>query len=123
GTYLAVTLPRRLHAAPRLALPAPGVVFAHRMTLLTLAVGVVGGLLAMTRGAWSPGAGLGAVGLLSLGWGVLLHRGPGRPVVAWAACGAAVFGLLLAGVHQGLPHYHRKFGLRGQVRRHADLAT
>src|SRR5262249_19526380 len=31
------------------------------------------------------------------------------------------FFLLLIAVHQVLPHYARKFGLRGQVRRHVQL--
>ncbi len=33
------------------------------------------------------------------------------------------FAVLLAGVHEGLASYHRRFGLRGLVRRHRALAA
>jgi 4-amino-4-deoxy-L-arabinose transferase-like glycosyltransferase len=39
-------------------------------------------------------------------------------------CAAAViFGLLLVGIYLWLPSYHRRFALRGQVRRHAEIAA
>jgi dolichol-phosphate mannosyltransferase len=54
----------------------------------------------------------------------MLQRGRRRAVpAAWGALAAAVFLLLLTGVHQWLPGYHRRFALRGQVRVHQWLAA
>jgi len=38
----------------------------------------------------------------------------------WAACAGTVFVLMLLAVVHLLPAYHRRFSLRGQVRRHVD---
>src|SRR5437763_48231 len=52
----------------------------------------------------------------------LVHPGNGRGLVKLGVCGAATFAVLLVSVQGWLPDYHRKFGLRGQVRRHLELA-
>jgi len=39
---------------------------------------------------------------------------------AWKVCAGVVFVLLWVGVYVLLPDYHRRFALRGQVRRHQD---
>src|SRR5207245_3727805 len=41
----------------------------------------------------------------------------------WAACAGTVFVLMLVAVVELLPAYHRRFSLRGQVRRHVDEAA
>jgi 4-amino-4-deoxy-L-arabinose transferase-like glycosyltransferase len=63
---------------------------------------------------------------LCLGWclsstqwhGLRWRPGPRAGMV----CAATVFVLLLFGVYVLLPGYHRRFALRGQVRRHQDAA-
>jgi 4-amino-4-deoxy-L-arabinose transferase-like glycosyltransferase len=53
----------------------------------------------------------------------LARRTPAPPPRAWQLCSACVFLLLLAAVHHWLPDYHRRFAMRGQVRRHADATN
>jgi dolichol-phosphate mannosyltransferase len=45
-----------------------------------------------------------------------------RGLAKLGVCAAVTCAVLLAGVQGWLPEYHRKFGLRGQVRRHRALA-
>jgi len=122
GTYVSNALPwpvslARLRVHPRWNLAG------HRATLTTLALAIAVGVAAGLRGIWAPALvaswsiGCGA-GLLVLWW-----RGPSK--IAWrsgALCGATMFALLFTAVHELLPSYHRLFALRGQVRRHRDLA-
>jgi dolichol-phosphate mannosyltransferase len=54
--------------------------------------------------------------------GQLVRPGDRRGLGKLGVCAAVTFAVLLAGVHAGLPDYHRKFGLRGLVRRHRALA-
>jgi 4-amino-4-deoxy-L-arabinose transferase-like glycosyltransferase len=66
-----------------------------------------------------------ALPTLALALGTYLARGlpwNARFKTLWAvSVGVTALGLLVAS-HALLPHYHRHFGLRGQVRRHADMA-
>jgi len=54
--------------------------------------------------------------------GLLIRPGNRRGLVKLWGCTAVTFAVLLAGVQDWLPEYHRQFGLRGQVRRHRALA-
>lgn len=52
------------------------------------------------------------------------HSGRSRvPPRLWQGCAAVMFVVLLIGVEFWLPAYHRRFALRGQVRRHVDEAA
>jgi dolichol-phosphate mannosyltransferase len=125
GTYLANATPWR-----RWALALPGRTqlawnaWAHRATLGALACAIVVCGTAAARGWWPWPLALGGNLMLLALAAILWQRGPS--CVAWRAgalCGGAVFALLLASVHWLLPHYHRDFALRGQVRRHFELAN
>jgi 4-amino-4-deoxy-L-arabinose transferase-like glycosyltransferase len=61
---------------------------------------------------------------LAMGLGTYLTRAfPWRSVrTAWAVSAVVTTVVLFGAIHFWLPDYHRKFGLRGQVRRHSDLA-
>lgn len=97
--------------------------WTHWVTMGALGVAMImcGG--AAVRGWWPWPVAAGAeVVLLSLLAGLWRH-GPDR--IAWrggTTCGGVMFALLLLGVHLLLPNYHRAFALRGQVRRHHELA-
>jgi hypothetical protein len=122
GCYLDVALPRR-RAAVVLAL-SPLNRLAQRATLLVLAVGVGGSVLAVAAGLQRPGSGLALAGVAAAASGLVLRYGRGRPaVVSWGLCGAATFALLLAASQEVLPGYARKFSVRGQVRPQADLGA
>jgi 4-amino-4-deoxy-L-arabinose transferase-like glycosyltransferase len=97
--------------------------WAHRATLgaLVVGMGVAGAAGVRTLLAWPHVVAANLV-LLAI-FAVVWQRGPSRVAWrGWAACGVAVFALLLVGVHQILPDYHRTFALRGQVRRQFELA-
>jgi 4-amino-4-deoxy-L-arabinose transferase-like glycosyltransferase len=53
----------------------------------------------------------------------LVSQSGRRALAAWATCAAAVLVLLVIGSTQWMPGYHRRFALRGQVRRHRDLSA
>jgi hypothetical protein len=125
GTYLANAAPWRRWALalPGRAQPAWNA-WAHRATLGALACAIFVGGAAAARAWWPWPLALGGNLMLLALAAILWQRGPSR--VAWRAgalCGGAVFALLLAGVHWLLPHYHRDFALRGQVRRHFEMAN
>src|SRR5262249_11954546 len=90
------------------------------LTGVSLCLGIAAGIVAARAGLWSTSeALLAASALAGYGGSLILARGRlsfrGRWVVSWGA----VFVLLLMGVSTLLPAYHRRFSLRGQVRRHA----
>lgn len=125
GTYLANAAPWR-----RWALALPGRTqrawnaWAHRATLGALACAILAFGAAAARGWWPWPLALGGDLMLLALAAILWQRGPSR--IAWRAgaiCGGAVFAFLLIGVHWLLPHYHRDFALRGQVRRHFEMAN
>jgi dolichol-phosphate mannosyltransferase len=119
GCYLDAALPRR-RAAGGLTLPSLSRL-AHRATLLVLAVGIGGSLLAVSAGLQRPASGLTLAGLAAVAFGAVLRYGRGRPApVSWGLCGAATFALLLAASQEVLPGYARKFSVRGQVRPQAE---
>ena len=80
-----------------------------------IAVGAGASFLVAATGMIPSLYGLVLAGLAATGFALICRR---RPFTSWALCGAATFALLLAGVHQLLPAYARKFSLRGQVRGH-----
>jgi 4-amino-4-deoxy-L-arabinose transferase-like glycosyltransferase len=45
------------------------------------------------------------------------------PPRLWRVSAVLVFAVLLVGIYEGLPRYHRKFALRGQIRSHAGDAA
>jgi len=98
--------------------------YAYQATVLMLVLGVGASLVAEVTGLFHPLtacilAGTAGAGLL------LVHRQAQqqRPAVSWALCSLATFVVLLAGVHQLLPAYTRKFSLRGQVRPHFEVSS
>lgn len=124
GAFVASTLGRQRWAAwlPGRSHPAWSR-WAHRATLSAFVVGmaVTGAAGARMLIAW-PVAVVANLVLLAV-FAMLWQRGPSRIAWrGWGACGASVFALLLVGVHQLLPDYHRTFALRGQVRRQFELA-
>ncbi len=92
---------------------------AGHATLAVLALGAAGVAAAVVTRLCHPDHGVVALALLAAG-AALVRRGR---AVAWGWCAAAVFALLFAGAHETLPGYARKFGLRGQVRRHLGLVA
>jgi dolichol-phosphate mannosyltransferase len=128
GCYLDAVLPRSARGKARgpaytVLLRSPGPL-AYRATLLVLALGCGGSVLAVAAGIWKPVPGLVLAGLSAGGCGGLIRAGRRRRpwVSSWALCGATTFALLFVAIHQILPGYARKFSLRGQVRRHLPLA-
>jgi len=117
-------------ALARIPARAPGqlgpswVLFARRLTLLVLVTGIVGALTAQGVGILKLGEGLAVAGAAALaGAGVLGSAHLRRPGIAWTACGAATFGLLLTAVHLALPGYARRFSLRGSLRPQAPFVS
>jgi dolichol-phosphate mannosyltransferase len=93
-------------------------------TALALALGAIVAGLAGALGVWDPGAGVVAAPALAVLGLVWCWCGRGRPApLAWGVCAGTLLVLLLAGVHQVLPGYNRKFSPRGQVRRHLEQAA
>jgi dolichol-phosphate mannosyltransferase len=122
GCYLDVALPRR-RSAGVLTLPSLNRL-AHRATLLVLAVGIGGSLLAVGVGLQRPASGLTMAGLATVAFALVLRYGRGRSApVSWGLCGAATFALLLAASQEVLPGYTRKFSVRGQVRPQAERSA
>jgi dolichol-phosphate mannosyltransferase len=122
GCYLDAVLPRQTRAAGYAVLLWSRGRLARRATLVVLALGGCGGLLAAAAGLWKPALGLVLAGLAAGGGGWLARTGGDRPRSSWALCGATTFALLFIGVHQLLPSYARQFSLRGEVRPHRALA-
>jgi hypothetical protein len=92
-------------------------------TIASVQMGLVAGWLAVVGRLWTWPAALACTlagdGLCLL----LLVRGqPRRAWASWVLCALTTAGVLLVTFHALLPDYHRKFGLRGQVRRHRELA-
>lgn len=116
GTFLAEALKSK---ATRVRWCSPALVLA---TTTTLAAATA--LVAAAVGVWSwPVASCVAAGVVFVG-AILVHRGRRlSPIGSWGLCAAAVFVVLLVGVVDLLPQYHRRFALRGQVRRHAEEAA
>lgn len=124
GTFVASMMGRRPWAAwlPARTHPAWSR-WAHRATLSAFVVGMIVTGAGAARELIPWPAALGANLVLLAVFAVLWQRGPSRLAWrGWATCGVAVFALLLVGVHQLLPDYHRAFALRGQVRRQFDRA-
>jgi dolichol-phosphate mannosyltransferase len=73
---------------------------------------------------WPPAASVLTAGLLAVCGLAVLVRGArlGAPA-AWGLSALTMLCLLLVAITQIDPGYHRKFGLRGQVRRHRDIAA
>jgi dolichol-phosphate mannosyltransferase len=119
-------LDRVLHREPlRRAVPdTPPVwtLFGQRLSLLVLAGGVGGAILAAVVGILDPTTTLGVAGAGLLGvWGLSrmgLQRGAR---VSWGLCGAATFAVLLTAVCLVLPGYARRFSMRGSLRPQARL--
>jgi 4-amino-4-deoxy-L-arabinose transferase-like glycosyltransferase len=61
-----------------------------------------------------------ALPLLALCCGCCVVHWPQR---LWRFSAALVFAVLLVGVYEWLPRYHRSFALRGQIRSHVDAAA
>jgi dolichol-phosphate mannosyltransferase len=117
GCYLDAALPRRLFRP----LAAPSIQRLSRLayvaTLLVLALGLGGSLLAVSLDLQKPPSGGLLAAASAAGLVVLLHRGSSRRVgVSWSLCGGATLVLLYTALHQVLPGYERKFSLRDQVR-------
>jgi dolichol-phosphate mannosyltransferase len=110
--------------------PAPGLAalfrrpsaLAGQATLVVLALSAVCAAAAVVTRLWQPWHGL--VALVTVA-GLAGLAGPFRRgrALPWGWCAAAVFAVLFVGVYQMLPGYARKFGMRGQVRRHLELAA
>jgi hypothetical protein len=110
GTFVAEIWERRGKAA----------LLADLLTWTSLGLGVTAAVVATCTGLWSFGAAAAALlGLAGLGlcfsWARRRLSEPHR----WAASAATTLLILLVGASQLLPAYHRRFSLRGQVRRHA----
>ncbi len=122
GCYLDAVLPReKLWQARTMLVRFPSKL-AYRATLLVLALGAGGGVVAVCAGLSQPGYGLLLTSLAALVLALVLHQRQGRRAAAsWALCGAVTFTVLFAGVHLLLPSYARRFSLRGQVRPHIAL--
>jgi dolichol-phosphate mannosyltransferase len=121
GWYLHISRPRHqwsratTHMVRLTRLP-------HQATLLVLAGGVLLSFLATGAGITKPSHGL-PLGVLFLTALVLIMawRPHGRLLSGWSICAIATFLLLLAGLHELLPGYARKFSLRTQVVSHVAL--
>jgi dolichol-phosphate mannosyltransferase len=97
---------------------------AYRSTVLVLAVGAVGGLLAEVAGVAHDGRGAALTGVAVAGSALLFVLGRiRRPAGAWGLCAAVTFVLLLTGVNQVLPGYAGRFSLRDQVKPHAAFVA
>ncbi len=97
---------------------------AHAAALLAVLLGVVGSVAAVVTGVMSAGECAAASGCLALVLAAWAWRGVNLPVpLAWGLCAATMFVVLSVGLYHVLPGYHRKFGLRGQVRRHLALVS
>jgi dolichol-phosphate mannosyltransferase len=119
GCYLARMVPAEAQAFSGSSRGrAVGVLFAA--FLLSIG-GCVAAVLTDIWPAWQGGVAAGVLGVL--GVVVLLSHKRLRAPAAWGVGALTMFGLLLAAITQIAPGYHRKFGLRGQVRRHRDLAA
>ncbi len=97
---------------------------AKCLTVTTLLLGLGGSILAAGTGLWSglfAGLAVGFFGILALFVGLLRRRW--SPTAAWGMCGLCVFVLACTASQHLLPAYHRKFALRGQVRRHQESAA
>jgi dolichol-phosphate mannosyltransferase len=105
---------------------APGARFGWGQAALFTAIllGVGGSVAAVLTGIWPTAAGVLTAGLLGVCGLAVLVRGPRLALpAAWGLSALTMLGLLLVAITQIDPGYHRKFGLRGQVRRHRDLAA
>jgi dolichol-phosphate mannosyltransferase len=89
---------------------------ATRTVLALSACAVVAAMVTQVCHPWQGLLALAALGLAVL----LVHRARAVP---WGWCAAAAFAVLFFGLHQMLPGYARKFGMRGQVRRHLEMAA
>jgi dolichol-phosphate mannosyltransferase len=117
GCYLDTVVPREREALA-------GTRLAYWSTLLVLVLGMAGSLLAICEGLLKPAVGIAAVVVMAVGLVLVWRRGRmQRTAVSWLVCAGITFGLLFAGIHQVLPSYARRFALRGQVRRHAELCS
>jgi dolichol-phosphate mannosyltransferase len=121
GGYLAEAVPWGAACA---RLPSAGFVWGQAALLVALLLGVGGAAAAVLAGLWPAAAGALTAGLLgALALAVLVRGARLAAAAAWGLSALTMLGLLLAAITQTDPGYHRKFGLRGQVRRHRDLAA
>jgi 4-amino-4-deoxy-L-arabinose transferase-like glycosyltransferase len=105
----------------RAARPRAG--WAQAALLVALLLGAGGSLTAGHTGIWPVAQGHVTAGALGLGCvAALLWGGRLSERAAWGLCAGTMLALALVAVDRVLPGYHRKFALRGQVRRHRDLA-
>jgi 4-amino-4-deoxy-L-arabinose transferase-like glycosyltransferase len=94
---------------------------ARAALVLALTLGIGGSLAAAVSGLWTWACGLAAAGALAtVSWPMArwLWRQP--PGCLWGATAAVTFLILAVGVQALLPSYHRRFSLRGSIRRHAE---
>jgi 4-amino-4-deoxy-L-arabinose transferase-like glycosyltransferase len=126
ATYVTYGLPwRRWLDRARAAHPVQQL--GHRLALsllactCLLAVGGAAGMAVLGHWSWPQvlvvAMGLGA--FMGIAW--QLQQGS-TAAMSWAGCAAALFVLLLLGVREALPHYHRRHVLRPQVQEQQDLA-
>jgi 4-amino-4-deoxy-L-arabinose transferase-like glycosyltransferase len=96
---------------------------AFRLLLATCGLGAVAAFGVAGLGVWSLSQAAALFsGLVAF---VLIVRQlqPASPAaITWASTAAALALLLLVGVTEGLPHYHRRFTLREQVHGQLDVA-
>ncbi|MCI0460866.1 MAG: glycosyltransferase family 39 protein [Gemmataceae bacterium] len=101
-----------------------GTTMARLALGVALWLGIVGSVIAVIVGVWPAVAGGVAAGLLAVGWGVWAwYRLRLSAALTWGLCAAVVFAVFLTAICEVLPGYHRRFGLRGQVRCHRALAA
>jgi len=120
GCYLNVILPRERLRSLGGMLVRHRSLLAHQALQAILILGGGASVAGMLAGLVDVGLGCLFTGASVLGL-LLLYRRRQPRTASWALCSVATFALLLAGVHQFLPAYHRRFSLRGQVRPLAAL--
>lgn len=122
GCYLDAAVPRRRLADVWAALRTFRSELAYRTAVAALLTGVVAGLAAALVPVPKPERALLVALGSGIGLGAMLHRRV-RGRTSWAVAGAACFAVLLAGFHELLPGYARKFSLRVTVHQEAWRAT
>ncbi len=88
---------------------------------LTLVLALGAGLTAAASGLWSWTGALIGGSLLGV-CGIVMARKKLPPRRVWIASASVVFTVLVVGIVEVLPQYHRRFGMRGVVRRQATDA-
>ncbi len=119
GTFLDTWLRETWNSSPAVATLSSR--FAFRITLALLGIAIVASLLGpsseLLDATWGPLL-AGAAGLAFVAVYLLGRNRP--PAVVWSMCGTTTFAILFAAVCLSLPHYARRYSLRGQIRPYVE---